>query len=127
MSQKDDAVSAAVLAVQAGQVQVLTDQLGSVFDQGEAIGTGPGFTQADIDAAVLAAVGPLNDKIAQDALDLAAAQLDAETKLQAVQVALDAMTAKEQLEESAVLALQGSVQAVQTSLDAIKALVLPVP
>lgn len=124
---REDVVQVALDAIQLGQKQVLVDQLNSVFDQGEAIGTGPGFTQADIDAAVLAAVTPLNDKIAQDVLDLQAAQLDADTKLQAVQLALTEMTAKEQLEESAVLALQNSVVAVQASLDAIKALVLPAP
>lgn len=95
---------------------------------------GGGFAQSDIDAAVKAAVDPLNAQISglqsqvvSDAQSLSDAQAKAASDLAAVQQALSDMTAKEQLEEQAVLGLQNSVAAVQQSLDAIKALIIPQP
>lgn len=73
---KADVVAAAVLAVQNGEAQVLNDQFSSVFDQGEASGNGPGFTQADIDAAV-AAKG-VQDQAAVDALSAQVSALQAD-------------------------------------------------
>lgn len=134
---KADVVSAAVAAVQAGQLQVLNDQFSSVFDQAEAQGTGPGFTQADIDAAVKAAVDPLNAQIAaitaQDAADVAAGQ-QALTQLQAAKDALqaqfDTLSAKEGQEAGVITGLQGSLtqmQNVVAILQALAPLVMPPP
>lgn len=117
---KEDVVSAAVASIQAAQVQALSNGLGFVFDQGVASVPASGLSQSDVDAAVAAAQ-------ATDAGTLAQAQSDAQTAVAAVQTALDAMTAKEQLEESAVSNLQSSVAAVQAALDAIKALITPPP
>lgn len=122
---KEDVVATQKAAILSGQDAALESGLGAAFDAGEADGNGPGFTQADIDAAVAAAVDPLNAQIAADALALSDAQAAADASLAAVNQALADMTAKEQLEEQAVMALQSSVAAVQVSLDAIKALVLP--
>lgn len=130
---KVDVVAAAVAAVQAGQLQVLNDQFSSVFDQAEAQGTGPGFTQADIDSAVAAAVGPLNDQItaltAQDQADIAAGQValtNAQTATAAVQASLDALTAKEAPEASLIASLQQSAASLTTALAAINAALNPV-
>lgn len=120
MSVKDDAVAAALVAVQAGETQVLTDQLGAVYDQGEAQGTGPGFTQADIDAAVAAAQ-------AVDATALQAAQADASAKLAVLQGSLDALTAKEAPEAQLIASLQSSAVSLKAALDAIDAALNPPP
>lgn len=120
MSQRDDVVAAGVAAVQAGQVAVLSDELGKAFDSGEAIGTGPGFTQADIDAAVLAAVDPLNAQIAQDKLDLDAAHADADQKLAGLQALLDAAIAQDNIDKAVVVNFQSALSALQASLDAFK-------
>ncbi len=120
---KTDVIAAAVAAIQSGEAQVLNDQLGSVFDSGLAsapVGSGGGFTQADIDAAVAAAQGV-------DAAALAAAQADFTAKMATLQTSLDAMTAKEQMEETAVAGLQTAIASVQASFDAIKAILLPAP
>lgn len=123
---KADVVAAQLALVQAAEVQALTDSLGACFDSGEADGNGPGFTQADIDAAVASAVAPLNAQVAQDATDLAAAHADADAKLAALQASLDDMTAKDLVDASAVQGFNDKVAALQGALDAIKALLLPV-
>ncbi len=120
---KVDLVAAGLAAVQAGEVQVLSDQLGLMYDaaaqeQKASDGT---LTQADLDAAVKAATDPLNAKIAQDATDLAAAQADAATKLAAVQASLDAMTAQDLTDKAVVTNFQGAIAALQAALDALKA------
>lgn len=119
---KVDVVAAQKAAYLAAQDAVIETALeatydAAVADQPVSTGTG-GFTQADIDAAVLAAQGV-------DAQALADAQAKALADIGAVQQALTDMTAKEQMEESAVAAVQQSVLAVQASFDAIKALLLP--
>jgi hypothetical protein len=95
---KVDVVSAQLTAIQTGETQVLTAALGACYDAGEAAGTGPGFTQADIDAAVKAATDPLNAAVAS------------------AQSALTDMTTKEQLEETAVAALQKTIDAIKALL-----------
>ena len=124
---KAEAVAAQLAAVLAGQNQALSDGLGACYDAGLADAPAPppagGFSQADLDAAVAAAVGPLQAKISQDAADLSAAQADCAQKLAELQAALDAMTAKELGEEGLVSQLQGSVAAVQDALDKIKSFV----
>lgn len=101
---KADVVTAQLAAIQSGINGVLSDAVGAAYDQGMADAGAPataGLTQADVDAAVAAAK-------AADAQALKDA-------VAAVQVQLDAMTAKEVSEESAVAALQAK-------LDQIKAL-----
>lgn len=126
MSLREDTVAAQVAAVQTGELEVLQTALGSAFDAGEGSGNGPGFTQADIDAAVLAAVDPLNAQIANDIQILADAHSEADAAMAVVQQQLVDMTAKEQVEEQAVLSLQGSISQLQASLDVIKGIVFPV-
>lgn len=124
---KSEIVDAAVVSIQAAELQGLKDGLNSVFDAGVAeAGSVPsgGFTQADIDAAVAKAV---SDAQALDAQALADAQAKAALDVAALQVALDAMTAKEQLEEVAVADVQKSILSVQAAFDAIKALLVPAP
>lgn len=133
---KADVVAAAVAAVQSGEAQVLSDQFGSVFDQAEAQGSGPGFTQADIDAAVKAASDPLNAQVAalqaQDAADVAAGQ-QALAQLQTVkdglQAQFDTLSAKEGQESSVITGLQGSLAQMQNVVAILQALapVVPVP
>ena len=88
-------------SVQAG-LSSIEAALSKVFDDGVAsVGSGGGFSQADIDAAVLAAK-------AADAVVLAEA-------VAAVQVQLDAVLAEDVVEDAQMASLQAK-------LDAIKAL-----
>lgn len=126
---KSDVVAAQKAALIAANDAALDAALGACFDSGEQDGNGPGFTQADIDSAVASAVQPLNDKIAQDASDLAAAVQVGNDALAALQVKLDAsgvaladMTAKELSEEGVVQGLKDAVAAFQAVLAG-----LPVP
>ena len=68
----------------------------------------------------------LQSKDAADVQALSDAQAKAASDLAGVQASLDAMTAKEQVEEGLVTGLQGSISALQSSLDAIKAAVAAV-
>lgn len=119
---KQEAVAAMVAAVQAAQLQALTDAGNTLYDQAAADqkASDGSFTQADINAAVSAAQGV-------DAKALADSQAQAAAALAAVQQQLVAMTAKEQAEENVVIGLQSSVSQVQAALDAIKALIFPAP
>lgn len=117
---KTEVVAAQLSAVQSAQTQALSDGLGACYDAGlaDAAPATTGLTQADVDAAVAAAQSV-------DAKALADAQAQAASDLAAVQSALEAMTAKEQLEEEAVAAVNASIAQVQASFDAIKALFAP--
>lgn len=122
---KQDVVTAGVSAFQTAEAQMLNDQLGAFYDSvvadvGTGTGTGGGFTQADIDAAVVAAQ-------AIDAQALADAQAKAVSDLAVVQGQLEEMTTKELNEEQVVKGLQDSVAAVQSSLDTIKSIIFPAP
>lgn len=70
---KEQVVGEAVAAVVAGQAQVLVDQMGSVFDKAQAELPTGGMTQADVDAAVAAAIAPLQGEL--DALKGKIAQI----------------------------------------------------
>lgn len=131
---KADAVAAAIQLIQDEQAQALTDGVGSAYDVGVADqkavdGSTGQFTQNDIDNAVAAAIGPLNEQIsaltAQDALDVAAAQA-AQAQVVSVQAALDAMTAQDMADKAVVANFQSSIAALQAALDALKA-ALPQP
>lgn len=132
---KTDVVSAQLAVIQAAQVQAISDGLGACYDQGatDQKGIDGSFNQGDIDTAVAKALADakvVSDKIladaqAVDAQALSDAQAKAASDLAVIQSSLDEMTKKEQLEEGVVSQLQSSVSAVQSSLDAIKALVLP--
>lgn len=129
---KADVVAAQLQAVQSAEAQAVSDGLSACYDQGVAdqlaAGGGSGqFSQSDIDAAVKAAVDPLNAEIASDAQALSDAQAKASSDLAAVQASLDAMTQKEQLEEQAVADVAAKIAQVQASFDAIKALLAPAP
>lgn len=84
---KADVIAAAVVSIQAAEAQALSDGLGSVYDQGasdqkSSDGT---FTQADIDAAVLAK--GVSDQAAVDALtaQVSALQADDDAKSKIIQ------------------------------------------
>jgi hypothetical protein len=124
---KADVVAAQLAVIQAAEVQAISEGLGACYDQGVAdqVPSG-GASQADIDAAVKAATDPLNEQVASLQQSLTDAQAKAASDLAGAQQALTDMTAKEQLEEQAVAALQSAITQVQTSLDAIKSIVLPI-
>jgi hypothetical protein len=131
---KQDVVSAKKAEFLAAEDAALEQALGDCFDAGEADGNGPGFTQADVDAAKEAGkaeqlgvdqpiIDGLNAKIAQDASDLASAVQAGNDALAALQVKLDEagvaladMTAKELQEEGVVQGLKDAVAAFQSVL-----------
>ena len=129
---KSDTVATQLAAIQTAETQAITDGLGACYDQGavDQKASDGTLTQADLDAAVAAAVAPLNTQIAtltaQDAADvqaLADAQAKAVSDLAALQAQLDAAVSADVADKALVSNLQGAVAAVQTSLDAIKAAV----
>ncbi len=134
---KEDVVAAGVAAVQAADAQALSDQLGIAYDAGalDQKASDGTLSQGDLDAAVSAALATAkveSDAVlaaaqAVDAQALADAQAQGAVALDAVQAALDAMTAKEQLEEEAVADVAAKILSVQAAFDAIKAILVPVP
>jgi hypothetical protein len=136
MGTKADALTAFVSAVTAGQAQALNDAGSALYDQAlvdNPPGTGGGFQQSDIDAAVAAAVAPLNDQIAtltaQDASDIAAGQAalaDAQSKLGALQGQFDQLTAKEGSEAGILVSYQAALAQLQQVVSALQGLNLPV-
>lgn len=92
--------------------------------QAEVVPGGGGLSQADVDAAV-AAQKAADD--AKEAGDLQAAQAEADAKMAALQVLLDAAIAQDSVDKGALEALKGSLEQVQSALDAIKALLFPAP
>lgn len=126
---KSDVVAAQKAAVLAGQDAALEAGLEACYDQGavDQKASDGTLTQADVDAAVKAAVDPLNAQIAADAQALADAQSQAQAAMADLQGKLDAMTAKEQSEEAIVQGLQSSAAAMQSALDALKAIIFPAP
>lgn len=125
---KEQIVSDAKAALLAGQDAILTQVLGVVADQSalEQKASDGTLSQADVDAAVLAAVTPLNDQIAalqlQDAADIKAGQ-DALASLQAT---LDTLAQKEGIEASVIAGLQGSLSVLQDVVAKLSGL-LPQP
>lgn len=143
MGTKADALTAFVSALTAGQAQAINDAGSALYDQAIADnppGSGGGFQQSDIDAAVAAAVGPLNNQIAtltaQDASDIAAGQqavVGVQQQLSDLQSKFDALATKEAGEASAasvvpqyIAALQ-QLQAVVATLQSLGLPVIPVP
>lgn len=131
---KEDTIAAQKAAITQAQDQALTDGLGACYDQGaqDQKASDGTLTQADIDAAVTAAVSPLNDQITQlqaqvqtDAQTLEDAQAKAQSEIDATKQALADMTAKEQLEEQAVADVGAKIQQVQAAFDAIRSLLVP--
>ena len=118
---KVDTVNAQIAAVQAGQLQALTDGLGVCYDQGalDQKASDGTLTQADLDKAVA-------DAKAADAVILAQAQADGQAALAVVQQQLTDMTSKEKVEEGVISGLQTAVTQAQAALAAIAAL-FPVP
>lgn len=123
---KQDVIDSGVANVQAAEVQALKDALSAAYDQGatDQKASDGTLTQADVDAAVKAAVDPLNAQIASDAAALADSQAKAVSAVADVQSKLDAMTSKEQGEEAIVANLQSSAAALQAALDSLKSLIL---
>lgn len=130
---KEDVVKSGVEGVAAGQAQVLVDQMGMVYDQayaeGKAAEGGGGLSQADVDKAV-ADQKAIDDQALSDAhAEADAALADVQSKMADLQKQLDDMTAKDVVDAAAAASaadLAKSVAAMQTALDAIKAL-FPAP
>lgn len=94
---KQDVVTAGVSAIQSGEVQVYTDQLGIAYDAGaiDQKASDGTLTQGDLDAAVKAATDPLNVQIQNDALALADAQLQGANALKTLQGSFDELKVKD--------------------------------
>jgi hypothetical protein len=134
---KEDVVAAGIASIQAGEVQVYTDALGVAYDGGFTdgvasvpVGTGGGFQQSDIDAAVQA-------KTDADAVVLAQSQADdkaafdsaMELSNQAIadlQSKFDALAAKEGQESGVIAGLQGALQQIKDA-EASLAVLFPAP
>lgn len=124
---KEDVVAAGVKAIQDGEVQVLTDTLGSVFDQGLAsapVGGGDPtkiFSQEELDQKV-AEVLAADELLDQEAL--AAAQAAAQVQIDALSVALQEMTDKYGAEHEALQGFKDKITDLQTALDLLKSLIV---
>lgn len=111
-----------------GQDQALEAGLEALYDQAaaEQKASDGTLTQADIDAAVKAAVDPLNAQIAelqaQDAADIKAGQ-DA---VAALQVKFDELAQKEGIEASVIAGLQQSLGVLQDIVSKLAGLTPPV-
>lgn len=126
---KSDSVAARLAQLQQGQLQIETDSIGGAFDDGAAsVGTGGGFSQADIDNAVAAQKAAddqvLADQKAADDADKAAAVKVVQDNLDLLQGQFTALSTKEAGEEVVVKGLQDSAAQIQAALDALKALIL---
>lgn len=128
---KEQIVSDAKMSFVTGQDKILNDVMGSVYDQAAieqkaADGT---LSQSDLDAAVAAAVAPLNDQIvaltAQDELDKQAA-VDAkamgDAAVAAIQAQFDELKASKDVEDGVIANLNASMASIQGALDALHAL-----
>lgn len=109
---KQDIVSAGVAAIQAGEVQVYSDQLGLAYDGGFTDGvasvlvsTGGGISgdqeASDIAVAVGAAVGPLNSQISD------------------LQSQLSTITAGKGADDAVIQGLQSQVSTLQSSAQSL--------
>ncbi len=123
---KADVVATGLSAIQSGVTQVYSDQLGLAYDGGFTdgvasvpVGTGGGFQQSDIDAAVAAAQ-------AVDAQALSDAKAVSDAALADLQSKLDTLAAKEGQEAGVIAGLQGSLQAIKDAEAALQSL-FPVP
>lgn len=123
--ERSEAVAKGLSDIQSGEAQVISDALGAAFDANQS-GSGGGFSQADVDAAVQAAkdadAAALADSQAADAKAQADAVAAVQGQLDGVTQALADMTAKEQVEEAAVQGFQSKLADLQSALDVIKGL-----
>ncbi len=129
---RDQIIADAKAAIVSGQDAVLMSAIGAAVDasaleQKASDGT---LGQSDVDAAVAAAVGPLNQQIvdltAKDEADLAAGQ----AALVDLQSKMDALASKEAVESGIIEGLQASKDAlakVLSDLAGIGAVVPPPP
>lgn len=139
MSKADVVAAQKVILLQA-QDGALDQFGGACYDQGAAEATpapGGGFSQADLDAAVAAAVGPLNDQIGNlqgkfDADELVVADLTG--KLSALQagfdelkVSDDALVAKESGEAALIKGFSDAKQSLVDILAALDKVGAPAP
>lgn len=104
---RQDVIQQQLAAVQTSETQALTDALGAAYDQGatDQKASDGTLTQADLDAAVAAAVDPLNQQIAAFPAQQAAA----------VSAALDQAVGVVQSEETD---LESKIQALKPSAPA---------
>ncbi len=124
---KADIVAAALSAISAGSAQVLSDAVGAAVDQSalEQKASDGTLGQGDLDAAVAAAVAPLNEQILaltdKDAADIAAGV----AALSDLQGKLDTLAAKESVEAGIVNGLKDSLAALQDVVAKLSGIVTP--
>lgn len=124
---KEDVVQAALTAIQEGQLAILTEQLGSVYDQGLAsapVGGGDPskiFSQEELDQKIAEALAA-DDVLDQEALSKA--QAEAQVKIDELTVALADMTAKFGAEHEAVQGFKDKIDGLQQALDLLKSLIV---
>lgn len=131
---KDQIVSDAVAALQAGEVTVLGGVYDSSFAEGVASVPPPDAgEQAKIDAAVAAAVAPLNQQIsdlgAKDASDLQAAadaKVASDAAIASLQQQLSDLASAKGIEDGVIAGLQSSISSIQGALASLQAL-FPAP
>ncbi len=126
---KTDIVSAQKSAILSGQDAALQAGLEAVYDQAatEQKASDGTLSQSDLDAAVAAAVAPLNQQVAdltaKDASDVAAGQ----AALVDLQGKLDALAAKESVEAGTLAALQSAKDSLAKVLADLSGIGAPVP
>lgn len=131
---RDQIISDALAAISAGQAQVLSDAVSAAVDQSaiEQKASDGTLSQADVDAAVAAAVAPLNQQISdlqvKDAADVQAA-VDAkaagDAAVAALQVQFDDLKSAKDVEDGVIAGLNASIVSIQGALDALHALFPP--
>jgi hypothetical protein len=129
---KTDVVAAGVAAIQAGEVQVYTDQLGLAYDGGftDGVASVPAST-GGVDQSVVdglnAQVADLQSKLdgmtAQDASDVQAGK-DA---LAALQVSFDKMSADKAVEDGVIAGLQAAKDQLVAVLASLSSIGAPAP
>lgn len=136
---KADVVAAGIAALAQAESDAFGVAYDSSFAEGVAsvpVGTGGGFQQSDIDAAVAAAIAPLNQSIsdltAKDALDAQAA-IDAKAQgdaaLASMKAEMDALSAKEGIEAQTLQNLSSAYGQLQQVVSVLAGLqpVAPAP
>lgn len=123
-------VAAGLSALQSAQSQAASDSLNAFYDSVVAdLPPSGGFQQSDIDAAVKTAqdadAAALAQSQAADAQALTDAVAAVQSKLDASVQALADMTAKDQKDSAAALALKASIAGIQAALDSLNAIVAP--
>ncbi len=125
---REEVVTNGVAAIQAAEVEAISNELGKAFDSGLAeapVGEG-GISQEQVDAMIKTAVDKaIADDELLDIQALADAKAASDLMLADLQTKFDELAVEEELEKNTVKRIQDSLDEVQASFDAIKALLFP--